>query len=298
MDAQQLRCFLEVADRRSFSQAAEALFLSQPAVTYQVARLEEELGFPLFDRRSRKIALTSGGRVFYRRAGHLLGEMDRIVREAKQKYQASQGVVTCGHFYPENDAIFPGALRAFQEHCPGTGVTVKLPFFAELCGAVTAGDLDGAVVPEGYLPRQREALDADRLYEAREFCVMAREHPLAGREKVTLKDIAQAGYIAPPQKLALSVMSPTVRYLCSHRDEFLLETVNGTEEATFLAAIGRGVLISVGRSDQLPYGLIQRPIEGSRPVGVYFIRRKGGEEGVEKLADFLVQYYARNFWGG
>lgn len=102
-----------MADRRSFSQAAEALFLSQPAVTYQVARLEEELGFPLFDRRSRKIALTSGGRVFYRRAGHLLGEMDRIVREAKREYQASQGVVACGHFYPENDAIFPGARGPF-----------------------------------------------------------------------------------------------------------------------------------------------------------------------------------------
>ena len=127
-------------------------------------------------------------------------------------------------------------------------------------------------------------------------------HPLAAQEEVTLEDIARAGYLAPPPKLAAAVMTPTTQLLCSHPDTYPQKTAPTREDAMMQAALCQGVIITIGRSEQLPYRLVQRPIAGSLPLPVVLIRPKNSsavqKELVEAFASFLAEYYARHFCGG
>lgn len=82
MELRQLRYAAEVAKHQSFSRAAEALFVTQQTLSQQIRRLEDELGFPLFARSTRKVALTEKGAVLLREAERVLAALDALEREA------------------------------------------------------------------------------------------------------------------------------------------------------------------------------------------------------------------------
>ena len=81
MTLQQLRYFLAAVKWKSFSQAASALYLSQPALSKQISLLEKALGFPLFERTPRGVTLTAKGAVFHQRIHPLLQDLDALLQE-------------------------------------------------------------------------------------------------------------------------------------------------------------------------------------------------------------------------
>ena len=91
MELREIRTFLQIAQKQSFSKAAEALGYSQAAVTVQIKQLEEELGIHLFDRLGKKTVLTHHGEIFYRYAVTILG----TVADAKNAVSASTELSWC-----------------------------------------------------------------------------------------------------------------------------------------------------------------------------------------------------------
>ena len=81
MDVRVLRYFLAIAREESFTGAAEALMMSQPTLSKQIAQLEHELGKKLFERGGRRVALTEDGMLLYRRAEEIVTLVDRTERE-------------------------------------------------------------------------------------------------------------------------------------------------------------------------------------------------------------------------
>ncbi len=81
IETTRLRVFREVAERGSFTAAATVLNISQPAVSQHVAKLEQETGFALLERSTRRVRLTSAGEVFLARARALLCQLDEARRE-------------------------------------------------------------------------------------------------------------------------------------------------------------------------------------------------------------------------
>ena len=122
--SRQLRAFLLVAHHRSFARAAEALFITPSALSVSIRELEEQLGFRLFDRTTRHVALTDHGRQFHSVAQKSLEVFDlavsRIGRSAtKANLSLSLGAT------PEVAAdILPGAIREFREHRPELQIQV------------------------------------------------------------------------------------------------------------------------------------------------------------------------------
>src|SRR5437763_761833 len=94
MDTRQLQAFCEVVERRSFSQAAERLGVTQPAVSLQVRALEKRLGAQLLDRSGRRVVPTEAGLKLYRGAQRLLQLEDEIVAELAEE---ATGAVRAGH---------------------------------------------------------------------------------------------------------------------------------------------------------------------------------------------------------
>src|SRR5688572_23771286 len=96
-DTRLLRSFLVVAEELHFGRAARRLHLSQPPLSLQIRRLEEQLGARLFDRDRRHVALTEAGAGLVGRARHLLGELDRACVDAGRVARGELGALAVGY---------------------------------------------------------------------------------------------------------------------------------------------------------------------------------------------------------
>ena len=118
----QMRYFMEVVDRGSFTQAAEACFISQSAISQQIKALEEELGAQLLLREGRRFSLTPAGEYFYRQGKVVLEELDRVCRETHHRASRTERLLRVA--YPGNYAgqELHRAVAAFSARYPGAVV--------------------------------------------------------------------------------------------------------------------------------------------------------------------------------
>lgn len=120
-----VRYFLEVADRLSFSRAAEALRIAQSPLSQQIKLLERELGVVLFDRSTRSVSLTAAGVAFHLRARGLLTDLERAVAETQRVASGDAGSVVVGFGALQFLSAVPIALRAVRQQAPDLTLDVR-----------------------------------------------------------------------------------------------------------------------------------------------------------------------------
>ncbi len=197
MELRALRYFVTVADELHFGRAAERLHIAQPAVSRQIARLERELGERLFDRSPRRVRLTAAGHRVLVAAREALAAADRVRSAAA----GSAGVMRIGTATGVT-ARLERAIDALRERSPGFGfVLVDLPPAARL-DALRQGEIDlalargvGAAPGVRVLPAWTEPL----------FAVVSARHPAAGREVVSVAELA-AGDLRIPDPAAVAAL--------------------------------------------------------------------------------------------
>jgi DNA-binding transcriptional LysR family regulator len=118
-DVHSLKVFAAVAQNMSFTRAAETLFLTQSAVSHQVAALEKELDTQLFERRGRTIELTAPGRVLLERARRVFAALDEATDAVKQAAKPGQGRLRIGASPTACQYLVPESIREFRECFPG-----------------------------------------------------------------------------------------------------------------------------------------------------------------------------------
>lgn len=119
MELMQLRYFATVARLGNISRAAQELYVTQPNLSKSIARLEEELGVPLFDHRKGKITLNDYGRCFLASVNLSLGELENGIRGIQRMYDSSQNILTLGCSI---DDLLPDVLRDFTPKHPEIGI--------------------------------------------------------------------------------------------------------------------------------------------------------------------------------
>lgn len=170
---EQWRVLQTVVDKGGFAQAAEALHKSQSSVSYTVARLQEQLGYPLLIIEGRKAKLTERGEVLLRRSRHLIKEaveLEELANTLGQGWEPELEIVV--------DQAFPTpallrALQAFEPQSQGTQVQLKEVVLSGSVEALKRGKPDlvlSSIVPKGYL--------ADPIVEVEMIAVAAEDHPL------------------------------------------------------------------------------------------------------------------------
>lgn len=118
IDTRQLRAFLTVAECGSFTRAAGRLHLSQPALTVQIRRLEEQLGLRLFDRNTRSVALTGAGAELVPRLARILADLDGALSDARDLTALRRGVVRLAVLPSFASGILPEIIAAFRDERP------------------------------------------------------------------------------------------------------------------------------------------------------------------------------------
>ncbi len=126
MDFHQLRIFIEVARQKSFSRAAENIFLTQPTVSAHIKALEEEVGAPLLDRSQRELQLTGAGKVLFQYAQQLLGIKEKALFAIQQEYRVIKGHLELAASSVPGAYILPELMSSFLEEYPGVTFAVML----------------------------------------------------------------------------------------------------------------------------------------------------------------------------
>ncbi|MBC7250592.1 MAG: LysR family transcriptional regulator [Anaerolineae bacterium] len=182
-----LRTFVEVAQRKSFSAAARVLGLTQPAVSQQVRRLEEELGVRLLLREGRgPVILTESGKMVLDFARSTLAAYDALRAELRQLEGEIAGTLRLAASTTPGEYLVPQLLAAFRAQHPRVEAQVTVSDTADVVQRVQSGACDlgfiGAPVEGPGLVLERVAADEIVL-------AVYPEHPFAGREKVTWDEV-------------------------------------------------------------------------------------------------------------
>jgi DNA-binding transcriptional LysR family regulator len=161
LDTALIRTFVTVADKASMTAAANALHLTQGAVSQQVKRLEEALGCSLFERDRRGLRLTRPGERLFDKAKRLLGLNDEIWAEMAGTDVAGQ--VRLGVPYDLVGTLLAPVLKAYAEAYPRVEISLLCAASPDLTAALAAGTIDLAVIEERVGPSAGECLVIDRL---------------------------------------------------------------------------------------------------------------------------------------
>ncbi|NKY45456.1 LysR family transcriptional regulator [Nocardia cerradoensis] len=182
LDLRLVHCFTVVADHRHFGRAAEALHVTQPSLSRQIHRLEQQLGARLLDRTPQGSRLTEAGEVFLPQAHALLRTAAAAVAETRAAARPSRVVVG----YTSGLIVTP-AVRELRRRHPDAEVRAQHVPWNDVPAALLEHRVDALVTR---LPFPTDRLHVTVLYDEPRVVVLPTSHRLAGKESVTLDDIA------------------------------------------------------------------------------------------------------------
>lgn len=197
MDTQNLTAFVAVADTSSFTQAAETLHLSQPAVSKRITALEQQIGQPLFDRVGRRVSLTDAGRTLLPYARKALQDLEDGKRALSHLHDRVAGRLSIGTSHHIGLHRLPPVLRRYTQQYPDVDLDLHFMDSEVACQAVLAGSLELGIVtlPTQSLPH----LEMRLVWPDPLSVVVAPEHPLAGHARVKLRDLADFPAVLPDE---------------------------------------------------------------------------------------------------
>jgi DNA-binding transcriptional LysR family regulator len=185
MDTRQLAAFCEVVDRKSFSQAAERLGVTQPAVSLQVRSLEKRLGAKLLDRSGRRVEPTEAGQRLYRAAQRMLSAEDQLLEELAGADGEVHGELSLGASTGPGGTVVPVLLCEFQREHPDVTVALSVSDTNRVIEQVAERELELGVV--GAAPRHR-GVTFEPFFRDEVVLAVPPAHAFAGKE-VSLDDL-------------------------------------------------------------------------------------------------------------
>lgn len=193
MHSRLLRHFLGVVEKRNISAAAEALHISQPALTRSIRQLEKSVGVPLFDRLPTGVALTKQGEVLARRVKLMELEYRHALAEISALEQGMAGTLRIGGGPMWVSVILPPIVAAFHQQFPKVKVRLTEGAIDSIVPALMAGEIDLACVTLSF-PSQPE-LVKEPLVQVRHALVARGDHPLVGKGLAKAEDLARYPWV-------------------------------------------------------------------------------------------------------
>lgn len=199
MELRQIHYFVIVARQQSFSRAAEAVGVAQPALSQQMKRLEEELGVALLDRSSRPVRLTEAGVAFQARAERMLAEASLAKEEMRDFAGVGRGRLVVGALPALAGLWLPPVLGRFHALYPRIEIVLREANTEELSRLLGLGELDLALlhaVPGLYSggPSYRGVV-MERLFDEELVVVVPPGHRLAARSPVELRELRDERFV-------------------------------------------------------------------------------------------------------
>lgn len=193
MDLQQLKYFQTIARLEHVSRAAEELYVAQPSLSRAIARLEEELGVPLFDRQGRHIQLNHLGRAFLKHVEEAFDKLEEGKREVEDLASSERGLVGLGALYTVCTQLLPELLGAFRKDHPFIRFDLIQSPVRAMIKKLAKGEIDLCI---SFPKPERADIGWAPLITEEIFLVVPPDYRLAGSGSIYLSEVAQESFIS------------------------------------------------------------------------------------------------------
>lgn len=243
LDVRRMLVLAEVARHGSLTGAAAALAYTPSAVSQQVSRLEAEVGQPLVTRHARGVALTEAGRTLVEHAKRI----DRQLRAARRSLSdlagLHSGTLRLGTFPTIAASVLPLAVRTFGTRHPGVTLSVTSARNAGLMELLESREIELSLMWDYPWRRLDETnLDVTHLLDDPTSVVVATGHPLAGRQSVTLAELARENWIVRVDHPVAELLTRSCR--AAGFEPRVAYRAHDYQEAQAMAAVGLGIALA------------------------------------------------------
>ncbi len=290
MDTRQLAAFVAVVEKKSFSQAAERLGVTQPAISLQIRSLEERLGRRLLDRSGRRVEPTEAGLVLYRNAQRMLQLEHQLDEDlAREETGALHGTLAIGASTGPGGHLVPLLLCEFQRDHPELAVSLTISDTDRVIDQVAEREIELGVV--GALRRHR-SLEFEPLVRDQIVLAVPPGHPFAGKA-IPLEQLRREQYIAMQEGAGVRhVIEEDLRAAGLRMRDLQSKLELGLQESVKSAvAAGHGVtfISRTAIEGELAAGtLAAASVKGIEPARQIYVVRAAGRVPTRGADEFLA----------
>ena len=261
-----LRQFIAVAEELNFRRAAERLHMAQPPLSQAILRLEEALGYPVFERTNRKVSLTPAGDAFLATARQVLASLEEGVAATRRVAQGIEGHLRLSFIHITPYAHVLHALRAFRLASPAVHFTLREASTQQQVEWLEKGEVDIALLRAP--GRSTPGLRFERLSGEDIVIALPSGHRCAGQASVDLADLAGDDFVASPRALGQG-FHDQLASLCLHAGfvPHVVQQAGRLQTVLGLVAAGFGVaLLPASLAACMPAGVVMLPLQSDAPA--------------------------------
>ena len=289
-----LRQFVVVAREEHLTRAAEVLGVPQPTLSRSIARLEAELGVPLFTRPGRSIRLTRHGRFLYESAERALAPLSAALRGLIDEADPARGRVALGFLHTLGGEAVPRLLRDFRAQHPQVRFALVQGSAHMLAARLRDGEIDLCLTAP--LPPAADGVTARKLDEQRIDLFVPAGHPLAARRRIRLAEAAAEDFIAMEPGYGLRAITDDLCRAAGFEPRIAFE---GEEADTARGLVGAGLGVSLlpatasSLADPAVAALRIIAPKAARTVGIAWVTDRPLPPPAAAFRDFALTYAGR-----
>lgn len=292
MNLRALQYLVAVADERNFSRAAENCYVSQPTLSTQIKKLEEELGVQLVERNPRRVMLTPAGEQVVARARDILQQVGVIKETARRARDPEAGRIRLGIFPTLGPYLLPHVLPAIRKRFPRLELLLYEIKTEEVLARLREGKLDAGVLA---LPVPDEGFEVRKLFEEPFVLATPADHPLARQPDIGLDDLRDGPVLLLEDGHCLRDQALEVCQLVGAEEK---EGFRATSLETLRQMVASGIGVTllptlsvkspVPKTNRLALRRLPDPMP-SRRIALLWRQSSGLGELMEKLAEVIRQ---------
>jgi DNA-binding transcriptional LysR family regulator len=289
MEWQQFEYFQTLARMQHVTHAAEALSISQSALSRSIARFEDEIGVPLFERQGRSIRLNKYGHIFLKRVDSMMKEYYEGKQEIQDLLDPEQGEVSLGFLHTLSTSQIPDLLASFRASYPNINFRLGQGPSHNLIDQLQLGEFDLCLIAPMEI---KSRIVWRQLWNEELFVIVPKDHKYANCKNITLEKIADEPFIHLKEGFSLRI---TIEQLFKEAGISPKVTFEGEEADTVagLVAAGLGISILPNLKGTDQSKIAQIPIKSpqcQRTIGIAWVEGRYLSPATQKFKQFVLDH--------
>jgi LysR family hydrogen peroxide-inducible transcriptional activator len=237
MNLRDLRYLVAVADTRHFGKAAARCFVSQPTLSGQIKKLEDELGVTLFERTNRSVEITPAGQTILAHARLILEQADLIQQLARAQRDPLAGPLRIGVIPTLSPYLMPFILRPLKKQYPQMKLVLSEELTDTLLERLRSHEIDGALLAT---PVPEPDLESLALFDEPFWIAYPRKHPFYTRDRITLRDLRDERLLLLSEGHCLADQAMEVCHLRERQAQGDMDDLRAASLETLIQLVGAG----------------------------------------------------------
>lgn len=291
MTLQQLKYFRVLAEVQHFTKAAEILLIAQPSLSYSISELEKELNVPLFEKSGKKIMLNQYGKLFLNYVKEALDKLDEGRKELDIFVDPSRGVINLGYIYSLGSSLLAGILENFYKNSSNKGINFN--FIQNSTKKIVNDLIEGKIDLVFCAHPLLDNIKSIPLFNQELFLIVYKDHWLANKKEVDLKDICNEPFIFVNKNSAVRSFIDNIFKDINVKPNIVFEAEECNAVTAFVSSkLGISIIPQIPALDESKMSVlkIKTPI-CQRTIYLSWIENRFMTPSVAKFKDYVVANY-------